>query len=395
MRDNNPSLRPSENPAGPSIRAEPSHLTPNGRDPDTEACPARPPRPPSTANSQHAEKSPPRSNPLSQGYERPGYSRLAILAALCIITYPIFYILTRVAKDKSLLIVRSIASVWCSGVGFALGYIILKIGSQYLEAASESTLVEYRGFLRHYLPQTAWATVIHMSYDGGGMKLHDLASNSDDATSPLTAVCVFWSRFRNRQTVGRRSRKSYESVSSSSSTLCLLKFLQQTAVVPIHRILRRPHHPASHTAFPIRTRCVDRNFRGCTCHRPSSLYQLILGQSQHDVYREVLVAGDLSVEDIIQANSSNTSFSESVPDTTELVYDGDTVYFAQPSLSQFVPGGSGAGNFNPPKSIGQKDPANNSFPPPDPASMIRKGAKGADAILRYAPPAHRRCTSPS
>jgi len=44
-------------------------------------------------------------------------SRSSVLSA---IIYPAFYILTLVAKDTSLSIVRLIVSVWCSGVGFAL-----------------------------------------------------------------------------------------------------------------------------------------------------------------------------------------------------------------------------------------------------------------------------------
>ena len=71
-----------------------------------------------------------------------------ILAVLCLITYPAFYILTLVAKDRSLFVVRAIVSAWCSGVGFALGYILLQIGAQYLEAAGELALVVCRGFLR-------------------------------------------------------------------------------------------------------------------------------------------------------------------------------------------------------------------------------------------------------
>ena len=132
--------------------------------------------------------------------------------------------------------------------------------------------------------------------------------------------------------------------------------------------------------------------------RPSSLYFLIIEQSQRNAYREVLVAGDLSEKDITRATSSNHSFSESMPDTAELVYGSDTVYLAQPSLSQFAPGGSGAGNFNPPESIGQRDPVNASLPPSswnNPALVVRRRTSGADAILRYAPPTHRTCSSPS
>jgi len=40
-------------------------------------------------------------------------------------------------------------------------------------------------------------------------------------------------------------------------------------------------------------------------------------------------------------------YGRSAADTAEFHYDNDTVYFAQPSLSQFLPGGSGAGTFDP------------------------------------------------
>jgi len=50
-----------------------------------------------------------------------------------------------------------------------------------------------------------------MSYEGDGMKLHDLAGGSRNSTSCLPAFHVFQSRFWNRKTA-RRSRESYESV---------------------------------------------------------------------------------------------------------------------------------------------------------------------------------------
>jgi hypothetical protein len=80
---------------------------------------------------------PPRSKPLFRGFESPSFARIAILAVLCLSAYPALYILTLVAKDKSLFVVRLIVAMWCSGVGFALGFILLRIGVQHLEAASE------------------------------------------------------------------------------------------------------------------------------------------------------------------------------------------------------------------------------------------------------------------
>ena len=84
---------------------------------------------------------PPQLKPLFRGFERPSFSHIAILAALCLITYPAFFLLTLVAKDKTLFIVRAIVSVWCWAVGFALGWVLLRIGAQHIEAASAFTLV--------------------------------------------------------------------------------------------------------------------------------------------------------------------------------------------------------------------------------------------------------------
>ena len=162
-RENDSNPNPTDNPAEPLIQADPSLSTQN-----SEVWPS-PPH--STTNSQYADDSRfsslqslrpklanlgfalPRSKQLFRGFERPSFSRIAILTVLCLIIYPAFYILTLVAKDKSLFIVRLIVAMWCSGIGFALGYILLKIGAQHLEAASEFTLVWYLDFLRLYFEQ--------------------------------------------------------------------------------------------------------------------------------------------------------------------------------------------------------------------------------------------------
>jgi len=168
-RDNSSSPHPTEDPAVDQIR--PLLLAQNGGEHDA-GDPVTPSPPSSTENSQHSnEKSwfsslnslrlkladlrfePPRSKPLIRGFERPRLSRIAILAVLCLITYPAFFILTLVAKDRSLFIVRLVVSVWCSGVGFALGYILLTIGAQHLEAASKFTPVGYRYSHRRYSKQ--------------------------------------------------------------------------------------------------------------------------------------------------------------------------------------------------------------------------------------------------
>ena len=134
MRDDDSGPPPVEIPDASLIQAEPFLLTPNRRVFHTSL-------PPSITNSRSLEKSPAGPKPLFQGFERPSFSRIAILTVLCLITYPAFYILTFVAKDRSLFIVRLVVSLWCSGVGFALGYILLKVGAQHLEAASMFTLI--------------------------------------------------------------------------------------------------------------------------------------------------------------------------------------------------------------------------------------------------------------
>ena len=141
VRDNSSSPHPTENPTSPLIEADPTTLTPTGEEIDA-VDPARSSLPPPATDSQSGNEPPPRSKPLKfQGFERPSFSRIAILTVQCFITYPAFYALTLVAKDKSLFLVRLIVSVWCSWIGFALGYVILGIGAQHLEAASESTSV--------------------------------------------------------------------------------------------------------------------------------------------------------------------------------------------------------------------------------------------------------------
>ena len=156
MRDNSTSPHPTENSATSLVRADLSLLTSRRGESDAEDLPSPPP---STMNSQYSEKSRlsrfklPQLKPLLQGFERPDFSHILILTLLCLITYPAFHILTLVAKDKSLFVVRLIVSLWCSGVGFTIGYILLAIGAQHLEAASEFTLTGHRDFLRLYFKQ--------------------------------------------------------------------------------------------------------------------------------------------------------------------------------------------------------------------------------------------------
>ena len=170
MGDDDSGSHPTESSATPLIQAEPSLLTSTGSESNAED-PAWPSPPPSTGDFHYTDKSwfsspqslhpkltdlrfgLPRSKPLFTGFEKPSFSRIAILTVLCLIAYPVFYTVTLVAKDKSLFVVRLIVNVWCSGGGLALGYVLLKIGARHLEAASEYTFVGYRDILSLYSKQ--------------------------------------------------------------------------------------------------------------------------------------------------------------------------------------------------------------------------------------------------
>jgi len=221
------------------------------------------------------------------------------------------------------------------------------------------------------------------------MKLRDLARGSRNPTRFMPAFHIFRSRCGNRET-SRRSRKSYEFVPTLSSALHLLTLLQQTTMVPVLGILRHPRHPDSLVTLYIRTHHRDQNLHPCACHRPASLRFITPKQNQRKVYREVLIAGDLSGEDLSRGDAASKSqewlpFGKDGSNTAEFVYGNetiDTVYFAQPSLSQFITGGSGPGNFNPPVPIGLKDP------PEDVPALPGRNASKSDigAVLRYVLP---------
>ena len=149
-----------------------------------------------------------------------------------------------------------------------------------------------------------------MSHEGDGIKLRDLAKSSGDPKSPTTAIHLLWSRIGNQETA-RRSRKSYEFVLKSSSVVRLLTLLQQATMVPISNILRCPHHPGPPLTFPIRSYHCDQNFRPRASRRPTPLYFLIFEQNQSKVYREILIAGDLSEEDLGRAEALDVAFNVS------------------------------------------------------------------------------------
>ena len=143
------------------------------------------------------------------------------------------------------------------------------------------------------------------------MKLRDLAKSSYNPTSFLPGLRIFLSRFRNRETA-RFSRESYESVFKSSSAPHLLTLLQQTTMVPVLRVLYRPRNPRSPVTISIRSYHGDRNFPPRTYYKPASFCTFLTSeQNQRAVYREVLIAGDLSQEDVNRATAQLGAFQVS------------------------------------------------------------------------------------
>jgi len=162
-------------------------------------------------------------------------------------------------------------------------------------------------------------------------------------------------------------------------------------MVPVPRILRCPRRPSYYIALLTRTHRGDQNLHKRMPYGPVSLCFLIFEQSQREVYREVLVVGDLtdwdirwdSMPDLMSFQFGWPSYGRGTSGTAEFVYDNETVYFAQPSLSQFVSGGSGPGFFNRSDPTGKKDALGNT-----PAPTGKNAPKrDTGAILRYAPPA--------
>jgi len=212
------------------------------------------------------------------------------------------------------------------------------------------------------------------------MKLRDLDKASGNPISLMPAFHIFWSRFENPETA-RRTRRSYEFVLKSSSALHFLTSPQQTTTVPVFRIRRRPCHPGCPVTFPVWAHHGDQHLRPCACHRPTSLRFLSFEQNQRETYHEVLIAGDLSEEDVRWVPKDGAGISLDVTvSTAEFVYGNETINFAQPSPSQFVPGGSGAGTFNPTLKMGLKGPPNDT-----PVLAGRNGPmSNTGAMLRYA-----------
>ena len=189
-------------------------------------------------------------------------------------------------------------------------------------------------------------------------------------------------------------------------------------MVSINSILHCPSRPSSLPPFPIWPYHDDRNLHSsATRGPPSSLCFLTFEQNQRTTYREVLITGDLSPDDISRATERTSAlkvswptwikdarsnhtqdyarlwtllpYGRNPPDTSaELALENDTVYFAPPSSSQLAPGGQGFGTFDTNQtSISQKGNPN------DTLALLINGRSSAGSILRFVLPPRQISTS--
>lgn len=77
------------------------------------------------------------ARPIFKGFERPDWRQLAVHVFGCFISYPVMYLVTLAAKDRSLFLTRVLVATWASVVGFCLAFSLVVFATKYLEAASE------------------------------------------------------------------------------------------------------------------------------------------------------------------------------------------------------------------------------------------------------------------
>lgn len=78
----------------------------------------------------------PQPKTIFKGFERPDLKQLALHILICFASYPVMYLVTLIAKDRSLFIVRAVVAIGSAGVGFCLAFSLVAFATKYLEAAS-------------------------------------------------------------------------------------------------------------------------------------------------------------------------------------------------------------------------------------------------------------------
>ncbi|KAF7331706.1 hypothetical protein MKEN_00050400 [Mycena kentingensis (nom. inval.)] len=253
---------------------------------------------------------PPRLHPFARSFEAPEWMYILIHLGLCSLAYPVLLLTTIIASNKSIFWSRLIVGIGCGAVGVALGLSLARLAQRFLEAAT-------------------WATLIHQSRaaQNPGIRLRDFADSSASPTSILAGLKLLWSR-TFYQGASRRARAHYD---PRPWTFYVLAFLIMVTI-------------SSSLPF-ILGRVVD--IRASIVH-------------QSDNYYEVAVAADLSEDDLSRAAALDGTFNDfrytwtlspfsshgNLPSPVMLQWEEDTVYFAETTLSQLLPGGTGFGTFD-------------------------------------------------
>ncbi|KAF8811858.1 hypothetical protein BYT27DRAFT_7088513 [Phlegmacium glaucopus] len=261
--------------------------------------------PPSPAFSRKLKQ-----HPFMTGCEPPQWRNMAVHVVLCGLAYPVLLAFVIVAQGKTLFWARLSVGVGSSLLGLMLGVSLTVLGRRMLEAAT-------------------WATIIHQSRaaDCPGVRLRDLAAQSDDPYSALPALRLLWDRHSYPGTA-RSHRRSYD---SRSWTLVILFFVANILV-------------AGALSFAF-ARIVDIS---------------VLVLHQHETYYEVAVTGDLTDTNIQQAAALQPAFENflitwtlapfsshgSLPAVVSFEWNNDPVYFSEVIFSQLLPNGSGFGTFD-------------------------------------------------
>ena len=78
-----------------------------------------------------------RRRPLVSGFEIPYWKDTLLHSALCLVSYPILLAVTIFAHNKTIFWARFIVSAGCGLVGLGIGYSLLTLAKNHLEAASK------------------------------------------------------------------------------------------------------------------------------------------------------------------------------------------------------------------------------------------------------------------
>ncbi|KDR76712.1 hypothetical protein GALMADRAFT_139606 [Galerina marginata CBS 339.88] len=250
-----------------------------------------------------------RRHPFADGYEVPSWKRLIIHLVLCALAYPFLLIFVVASAGRDLFWTRLLVGAGCGLLGFALGSSLLNLATGILEAAT-------------------WATVVHQSRvpNAPGIKLQDLDGYSRSPKGAQGALRLLWNRHWY-EGAARKSRKAYD---ARHWSFWILFFLLNVVI--------------SGSLSFLLGRVTDINVR--VTH-------------QYQDYQEVVIAMDISDQDIKQALALQSVFEDftltwtmapfsmhgSMPPVVSFAWKNDTIYFSEVIPSQLVAGGAGFGTF--------------------------------------------------